>query len=185
MSDRFAVAASMLENATTAEERRMAAMFWLTDAIKAAMARGEAVGPAMVLLGALEGLEFGSVDPMLKLPEGQKVGGKEPPPGETGVDAIALAATQRLIDLKTKQADALQIVASILGYSTGSLRGKRKNVDAERGKPEKERTMYKGLIYDLERERAFMATQSREEVIAGLGRVAKALGINSSPNPLQ
>nr|NTI35571.1 hypothetical protein [Rhizobium rhizogenes] len=154
----------------------MAARVWLTDAIQMAMAAGDDVAPAIDLLGALEGLEFGHVDEMLRLPDGQKVGGKEPPPGQTGIDAMALAAVDRLCELDVRVKQACALVADELGISTGSLSSLRKHVNSERGKRKEFRTRYVSLIEDYESERKRMAGQTREEVSDGLACVAALLG---------
>lgn len=167
-------AANLYRNARTADDRRLASRVWLTDAIRAGMQRGEDVAPALDLLSALEGIDFGSVDEMFRLPEGQKAGGKEAPPAESGLDAMALAAIDRLKELGVK--DAIATVADELDLSTGALVSKRKHVMAERAKSLDNRQRYVALIDDYENERARMAEQTEQEVILGLSSVAKLLG---------
>ncbi len=158
----------------TAGDRRLAARFWLQAAIRDATDRGEYVAPALDLLSALEGLEFGRVDALLRLPDGQKAGGKEPPPAEAGFDAMALAAIDRLRELGVS--DALNRVADDLAIPAGALASKRKHVMSARAKPLADRQRYVALIEDYERERERMAGQTGPEILLGLSNVAKLLG---------
>ncbi|WP_425906799.1 hypothetical protein [Nitrobacter sp. TKz-YC02] len=174
MSGKFDFAAGMFRDANTAQDRRVACRIWLTDAIQWAHDNGENVAPAMALLSALEGLEFGHVDAMLRLPDGQKAGGKEPPPAETGFYAMALAAVDRLLELGVS--DALNLVAGDLAIKAGALASKRKHVMSERAKPPTSRQRYVALIEDYERERERMAGQTGPEILLGLSNVAKLLG---------
>lgn len=184
MEKRFDFAAGLFLGAKTPDERRLAVRIWLTDAIQQATMEGENVAPAMALLGALEGLDFGHVDPMLKLPGGRTRGGKEGPPGEVGLYATALASIERLIELGLKRDEAVDIVASELGLKKGALLSKRKHVLAERGKPGSARRRYHELIRDYENERLALAGKPQEAILGGLRAVSKLIGANGSLNPI-
>ncbi len=172
----FAVAGRLFRDAETPAGRRLAARVWLTDAIQAAEKNGGDVTPALHLLAALEGLDFGHVDEILRLPKGQKAGGKEKPPADIGLDAMSLAAIDRLCELGIGAEGAVRIVADELGVGWEALTSKRKHVKAERGRPEPHRKRYRTLIEYYEEERAKMASQTKDEILFGLIRVAKLLG---------
>lgn len=166
----------MLRHAEDTLGERLAIRVWLTDVITSGMHEGEDMAPGLRLLAALEGLDFGCVDPLLRLPAGQMAGGSEKPPAQSGVDAMALAAIDRLHDLQMSVTTATSLVAECLGMEAGTLTNLRKRIGVQRGKPENKRTRYRSLIEDYEGERAFMADQSREEITHGLTRVAALLG---------
>ncbi|NJL50472.1 MAG: hypothetical protein HC909_01915 [Blastochloris sp.] len=184
MSGRFDFAADLYRDADTPEKRRLAARMWLTDAIQQAVGQGENVAPAIALLAALEGLDFGHVDPMLKLPAGRERGGKEGPPGETGLFAMALASIDRLIELDLNLGEATALVAGELGLEKGALTSKRKHVLAERGKPASARSRYRELISEYERERLVLADLPKEAVLGGLRSVGRLIGAKGSPTPI-
>ncbi|MGO3934485.1 hypothetical protein NP284_40085 [Rhodopseudomonas pseudopalustris] len=182
MTGRFEFAASLFRGAETPEKRRAAARVWLTDAIQRAMSEGDDAAPALALLGALEGLDFGHVDPMLKLPAGRARGGKEAPPAETGLMALALAAIDRLVTIGMDVSSAIYLVAEELGLEVGALTSKRKHVLSERAKSKP--TKYRELIRDFEEECERLRDQSKDEVIFGLVRVSQTFGLNSSLDPI-
>lgn len=180
MTDRFQTDAELFEAATTPEDRRAAARYWLTDAIQWAQAEGKAVSPAMALLEALEGLDFGRVYPMLRLPAGQKRGGKEAPPAETGLKATALASIEKLVSFGFTVSSAVQMVAEEFGMKPGALENLRKKVSMERSKPQAKRSRYLNLIKDFEQEMAAMSDKSKDDVLFGLARISRMMGLNSS-----
>lgn len=182
MSDQFKFVSNLWRQASTPEERRLSARVWLTDAIHKVASEAGDVAPAMALLGALEGLDFGHVDPMLKLPEGQARGGKEGAPGEVGLVAIALASVGRLVSHGLAVSAAIYIVAEELGFEVGALTSKRKHVLAEAAKASP--TKYRDLIEAYKSEREWACDKSKEEIIFGLARVSLLCGLNSSLDPI-
>ena len=147
---------------------------------------GEDAAPAFALLGALEGLEFGRVDPMFRLPAGQKAGGKEPPSGETGLKAFALAAVDTLKNGGTPVQTAIYMVAEELDFEPTALGNLRKKMNVERSKPANERERSKPankrkqhvyLIKDYEAEMLRMNGMSNEEIWVNLARISSLLGI--------
>jgi hypothetical protein len=176
MPKHFDFASGLFRGAKNTEERRDAIRYWLTDAITLAQNLGEDVAPAVALLSALEGIQFGRVDPILKLPAGRARGGMEAPPAETGLYAIALANIDRLHELGLPITEAATLVAGKLGLKKDALLSKRKHVMVERSKSEARRQRYKDLIIDYEDNRAMIADKSIEKIFDGLTAVGRMIG---------
>jgi hypothetical protein len=68
MTSEFENAADCYRYAETDKERRIAIRLWIVAALHEAQYRNEGIGPAIELLGALEGLDRGHVAGILKLP---------------------------------------------------------------------------------------------------------------------
>ena len=188
MIERFSISALFFEGATTPEERRKYVRWWLAEAILWIAEEKKAYyGPAMALFKALEGLDVGQVDPMLRLPAGQKRGGKEAPPVEIHLKAIALASVEKLVLLGVKVSSAVKVVAAMLNMEPGALGNLRKKVSVERAKPPIERSRYLSLIEAFETEKEELEGKTKNEVMLSLVRYSMVLSgnLNSSPNPIQ
>jgi hypothetical protein len=161
------------------EDRRAAAQLWLANTIRDAIKQGQSneIAPALDLLGALEGLDFGKVDPMLRLSPSRKAGGVEDAPSEIGVKAMAVAAVDTLISNGMAVETALYMVAEDLGMLAGPLKNLRKKMSVERSKPPAERTAYVSLIECYESEVHRMRGLSKEDVWLLLARAGQVLGV--------
>jgi hypothetical protein len=89
----------------------------VTDVIQRAQRGGEDVSPGVALLAALEGIDFGHVAAIFRLPKGREGGGKEPPPAETGIQALALAS----IDTLVKNGQSVKTAIAMIAFVTYRL----------------------------------------------------------------
>lgn len=163
MDDPFVFAGELYRQAETPEDRRLAARVWLTDALMAAIRNGQDVAPAMALLGALEGLDFGHVDPMLKLPKVRGKGRVAKAPAEEGYQALALAAIECLWSNQGKPKGKLKLII-------GSVED---TMAIKAGTLGKLREQFTG---DFSSERGRLSEMSDAEIIAELKRVAILVG---------
>lgn len=179
LEDKFEKAREIFASAQTAEQRRISARLWLVAAIEQEKDQIHGAGPAVALLSALEGLEFGHVDEMLRLPKGQAAGGKEAPPAQIGLEAWALALISHLMANQMRLAEAASLVAKKLGRNEDTLIGLRKRVLAERGKKRDQRKIHVSLIAEYENEFARLKAVPMSSALAELDRFSRFLGVAS------
>lgn len=173
---RFEPAACLYRDATDVSGQRLAIRYWLTEAIRSAMESGEEVAAALALLTALENLDFGQVDPLLRISPARAPGGTEPPPSVSGAKAMALAAIDSLVNQGRSVQFALAMVEDSLPEFSGKLSNLRKKVLAERGVKAEFRKKYRTLISEYDLQMAAFEGWSAEEIFFGLERVNCTFG---------
>lgn len=163
MPDAFDVAGAISREGNAPDRRRQAARIWLAEAIDIAMSRGEDVAPAIQLLAALEGLDFGRADPMLKLPEGLSRGGAKKAPAQLGFEMLVLASADVLFGRQGHSYGARkatdQRVEDAAAIAAGRLRKLRENFTE---------------CYSGEMDRLRLMTD--EEILSEIERVASLFG---------
>jgi uncharacterized protein YoaH (UPF0181 family) len=177
----FEFAAGIYREDKEPERQRVAAHLWLSEAIDRAMKDEEPVGPAMGLLSALEGLDLGTVAPMLRLPDNVKAGGKEGDPGEIAMNGFALAAIDGLIQTGLSAGFSVALVADDFRIRPEALANLRKKMNSERAKPEAARRRYLWLISAYESDMAEMSEllkkdDARPRIYWMIAKVSESFG---------
>ena len=154
-----------------APSERLALRMWLTDTITREFQQGQNVAPGLKLLAALEGLDFGYTDQILRVDSGNKAGGREGPPAQIGLEAHALAAVDSLIAAGQSVKMAIFDVENSLPLFTGKLANLRKKVAVERSKRPEDRIRYRSLIEAYENDLSRLTTKGSTSILLELKRL--------------